>query len=124
MDIYVAAFGQLINFDKSSLTFNTNVKEEIMLSVSNIMGVQRGGGPGVYLGLPSLIGRNKKEILGFIKNKITQRMKSWNHKFLSRAGREVLLKSIIQAIPSFAMKVFLLPKGLITEIKRIMNCLW
>lgn len=77
-----------------------------------------------YLGLPSLVGRNKREVLGYIKNRILSRIQSWNHRFLARAGREVLLKSVVQAIPSFAMNVFLFPMSMIKEIECIMNGFW
>lgn len=82
------------------------------------------GNSGNYLGLPSLIGRNESEILGFIKKRIVGRIQSWNYKFLSGAGKEVLLKSVLQTLPSFAMNVFLLPLGLIKEIERDMNYFW
>lgn len=84
--------------------------------VGSIMGVRMEGDAGNYLGLPSLVGKNKRDILGFIKSKIVTIISSWNHNFLSRAGREVLIKSVIQAIPSFAMNLFLLHKGLIVVV--------
>lgn len=37
---------------------------------------------------------------------------------------EILLKNVIQAIPTFAMNVFLLPKELRTEIEGAMNPYW
>lgn len=88
------------------------------------MGMIEGNLNGNYLGLPSLIGRNKREILGFIKDKVVGRIKSWTHRFISRAGREVLLKNVIQAIPTFAMSVFLLPIELSKDIERTMNSFW
>lgn len=52
------------------------------------------------------------------------RIKGWTHKFLSRAGREVLLKNVIQAVPTFAMRVFLLPAEMGKDIERTMNSFW
>ncbi|XP_019200084.1 PREDICTED: uncharacterized protein LOC109193683 [Ipomoea nil] len=90
----------------------------------NILGMREGTLNGNYLGLPSVIGRNKREILGFIKDKVLGRSNSLTHKFLPRAWREVLLKNVIQAIPSFAMSVFLLPIEMGKDIEKIMNSFW
>lgn len=89
-----------------------------------ILGVRRAGLTGNYLGLPSMVGRNKKELLGFIKDRIISRIQGWGHGFLSKAGREVLLKAVIQAIPSYTMSVFLLPNNLVREIEVVMNSFW
>lgn len=92
--------------------------------VERVLEVREGDTTGKYLNLPSLIGRNKREILGFLKEKILGRIRSWNAKSLSRVGREVLLKNVIQAMPSFAMMVFLLPGSLCDEVEMLMNAYW
>jgi len=43
---------------------------------------------------------------------------------LSKAGREILLKNVIQALPLYAMSTFLLPKEMIKGIERAMNSFW
>ncbi|PNY06371.1 ribonuclease H, partial [Trifolium pratense] len=78
-------------------------------------------GHGKYLGLPSIIGRDKKSIFSFIKDRIWKKIQSWNSRSLSRAGKEVLIKAVAQAIPSYCMSVFLLPTTLGEEIERMMN---
>lgn len=40
------------------------------------------------------------------------------------AGREVLLKSVAQAIPSYCMGAFLIPHSLYDELQRMMNSFW
>ena len=77
-----------------------------------------------YLGLPSLIRKNKKAIFSFIKDKAWHRMQGWRRKLLSKAGKEVLLKTIVQAIPSYVMSVFLIPLNLCAELERMMNSFW
>ncbi|XP_019161448.1 PREDICTED: uncharacterized protein LOC109158083 [Ipomoea nil] len=63
-------------------------------------------------------------ILGFLKERILNRVRSWNSRFLSRAGREVLLKNVLQALPCFAMMVFALPITRCKEIKVLLNQYW
>lgn len=92
---FANASGQEINFEKSSVSFSGNVKEDMKVIIEGILGINREGYIGKYLGLPSLVGRNKREILGFIKGKIISHVQGWNNRWLSRAGREVLLKNVV-----------------------------
>lgn len=68
--------------------------------------------------------KDRDQILGFIKDKVIGRIKSWNNRFLSRAGREILLKNVLQAIPSYAMSIFLLPQDVCHNIELALNKLW
>ena len=43
---------------------------------------------------------------------------------MSQAGREILIKTIIQAIPTYTMSCFKLPKGLIREIEILIRKFW
>jgi hypothetical protein len=78
--------------------------------LSRIMGVRHVLGTGNYLGLPSMIGRKKKEIFDYIKDRIWKRINSWRGRALSRAGKEVMIKFVLQAIPSYVMSIYLLPE--------------
>ncbi|PWA65154.1 hypothetical protein CTI12_AA306500 [Artemisia annua] len=53
---------------------------------------------------------------------VLKKMQGWKNKLLSQAGREVLIKSVIQSIHSYTMQCYMLPKGflqkLLVHIKR------
>ncbi|XP_031091127.1 uncharacterized protein LOC115996126 [Ipomoea triloba] len=124
LDDYANASGQLINFNKSSIFFSPNVCNILKTSICSILQVEGVGNSSSYLGLPSLIGRSKKDILGFLKDRVLSKIRSWNHKFLSRAGKEVLIKSVVQALPTYAMSVFLIPKDIVRDIECAINAFW
>lgn len=48
---------------------------------------------GMYLGLRKKICGSKRHVLAFIRDQLNDRINSWSAKFLSKRGKEVLLKS-------------------------------
>lgn len=56
-----------------------------------------------YLGLLMVITRSKKEVFGYVRDRIKSKLENWKERLLSSAGREVLLKAIIMAIPIYLM---------------------
>jgi hypothetical protein len=68
-----------------------------------------------------MVGRRKKAIFSYLKNRIWKKCQSWSAWSLSRAGKEVLIRSVAQAIPFYCMGDFLLPTSLCDEIEKIMN---
>ena len=53
-----------------------------------------------------------------------KKLKGWEGRLLSQAGREVLIKFVIQAIPSFAMGCFRIPLGLCNNIEVMIKKFW
>lgn len=74
-----------------------------------------------YLGLPTIVGRSKYQAYRSIKERIWAKISSWKNTFLSQAGKKVMLKVVIQGIPTFTMSVFMLPKKLLKEINSMMG---
>ncbi|ONI06623.1 hypothetical protein PRUPE_5G070700 [Prunus persica] len=110
LDGYCRASGQQINFGKSSLFFSPNTPASIRTQLGAILGMTMVDDPGKYLGLPTMWGRSKKEALQFVKEKLLRKLSRWKQSLLSQAGREVLIKAIVQAVPNYPMRVFLFPK--------------
>uniref|UniRef100_A0A803QQ56 Reverse transcriptase domain-containing protein n=1 Tax=Cannabis sativa TaxID=3483 RepID=A0A803QQ56_CANSA len=77
-----------------------------------------------YLGLPSTMSRKKTTVLGYLKERFWKRLQSWEGKFLSRVGKEVLVKTVAQALPSYAMSALLLPKEISCSIESMMESYW
>ena len=77
-----------------------------------------------YLGLPSLVGRHKKASFNYIRERVWRKIQGWKEKLLSQARREVLIKSVIQAIPTYTMSCFKLPLGLCSEIESLIRKFW
>ncbi|KAM6559477.1 hypothetical protein CsatA_028716 [Cannabis sativa] len=118
------ASGQQVNFSKSSIFFSPNTTAQHRSSICSVLGMVEVSEGSLYLGLPNIIGRNKNSILGFLKNKVMSRINSWDGKFLSRAGKEILLKTVIQSLPTYAMSVFLIPLGICEDIEKLMASFW
>lgn len=63
------------------------------------------------------MGRNKKQMFKQIKERLDTHISGWQSKFLSKAGKVVLIKAVAQAIPTYSMSVFQLPKGVCKKFK-------
>ena len=74
-----------------------------------------------YLGLLVVVGRTRKASLNFIKERVWSKLQGWKEKLLSQAGREILLKAVVQAIPTFTMGYFKLLVGLCHEIEALIR---
>ncbi|GJM94882.1 hypothetical protein PR202_ga11565 [Eleusine coracana subsp. coracana] len=77
-----------------------------------------------YLGLPTTLGRSTKDAFEYMSTKIKGLVGCWAGKEASYAGREVLLKSQAQAIPTYPMSYFLLPKSTCKNMRSIIANYW
>ncbi|XP_031101990.1 uncharacterized protein LOC116005896 [Ipomoea triloba] len=92
--------------------------------VAECMGVRVTEDLGRYLGFPSVLGKNKTAIFRFIEQRVRERIGGWQQKLISKAGREVLIKSIAHSLPIFTMSVYLLPGHTCNAIEKTLNRYW
>lgn len=55
-----------------------------------------------YLGLPLMVGRSKKSVFSFLKERVWKKIQILNVKSLSRVGKAVLIENVAHAIPPIA----------------------
>ncbi|XP_024009751.1 uncharacterized protein LOC112084866 [Eutrema salsugineum] len=121
---YESASRQAINREKSSISFSRKTPPLIKDRVQRTLQIFKEGGIGKYLGLPEHFGRRKKDLFTGIVDKIRQKSLSWSSRFLSSAGKMVLLKSVLSAIPNYAMSCFKLPGSLCHRIQSALTRFW
>ena len=117
---YERAFGQHFNYNKSEISFSKGVPASVRQDIIMHLGVKEVDKHSKYLGLPTIVGRLKKENFLMLKDIVSKKLHAWKGKFMSQPGKEVLLKAVIQAIPTYMMSIFRLPDSLITDIHSIM----
>lgn len=121
---YEKAYGQLINFDKSALTFSPSTSSETIDTIKNMLQISVVTGHDVYLGLPTFSIRAKTLQFGFLRDRLLKKVTACQSKLFSRGGREALIKSILQAIPTFMMSCFKLPMSICKQLRNIMAKFW
>ena len=121
---YEMASRQKINSTKTTIFFSKNVPMTIKELIQNSLGVPEIKEYEKYLGLLAVVGQNKKASLNYIKDRVWGKLQGWKEQLLSQAGNEVLLKAVVQAIPTFAMSCFLLPVGLCQDIEMLIRKFW
>lgn len=124
LEVYARVSGQLINFEKSSMVFNAGIGEEKKAQITQILGVQVVDKLDKYLGMPSVVGKSKQKIFGVIRERIWKRINGWGEKTLSQAGKEVLIKAVLQSIPTYIMPCFSLPGYLINSAEEAIRRFW
>ena len=70
------------------------------------------------------MGRSKKKAFNRIKDQVSRKIAGWKGKLLSNAGREILIKAVAQATPTYTMSCFKLPDLLCADLNSLMGRFW
>ncbi|XP_042942913.1 uncharacterized protein LOC122277099 [Carya illinoinensis] len=121
---YEKASGQVLNKEKSSIFFSKNTSQSTQIQLLQVAGIKSSGTFERYLGLSALVGRAKVATFHSLIDRTWARIANWKTKHLSGAGKEVLLKAVLQAIPTYTMGMFLLPLSISNKLNQMLRQFW
>ena len=124
LDVYEQTSSQQLNREKTSLFFSHNTPQNVQNDIKQCFGVEVIQQHETYLGLSSLVGRSKQNTFRALKERLNNKLSGWKEKMLSQAGKEILIKSVAQAIPTYTMSVFKLPDTLCDEMTSMVHSFW
>jgi hypothetical protein len=110
--------------DKSSVFFSPNTHVDVKVQICNTLNISTEALSDKYLGLLAIVDADRSDCFLHFVERVLQRIKGWKEKLLSIGGKELLIKAVIQAIPIYAMPVFLLPKNICKKITNIISQFW
>ncbi|KAI5406648.1 hypothetical protein KIW84_053111 [Lathyrus oleraceus] len=116
--------GQKINLQKSQMMFSRstiNPKGDIF---TNLLGILMTNKINTYLSLPTAIGKSKTRSFNFLLDRIRKKLYIWKANTISYASRAAVIKAVAQAIPTYVMSFFLLPKSIGKKIDNLDARFW
>lgn len=124
LQLYEAASGQVVNFEKSALTFCLSSSPLVINEIKNALCIPVVKGHELYLGLPTFTLRSKRIIFAPLIVHICTKIQGWAAKLFSASGKELLIKFVLQVIPSYAMLCFKIPFSSCKEIEKLFAKFW
>lgn len=113
-----------MNRDKSVVFFSNNCDEPTKQVVRSVLHIDTEALSDRYLGLPTAIGRSTSEAFDFMATRVKGLIGSWSGRQASCVGREVLIKSVAQAVPTYSMSCFLLAKTTCKKLRAAISNYW
>jgi hypothetical protein len=124
LGLYCRASGQQVNMDKSSIHFAKGCNQVVKDQIMDLFDVHNESLSEKYLGMPSDVGISTNGAFKYLKDRVWKRVQGWLEMLLSAGGKEVLIKSVAQAIPTYSMSCFKLPRGLCHHINSLLRNFW
>lgn len=99
LEMYEKASRQLLNKEKPSIFFSTITPSDVNTIITSTADVRAIGTFKKYLGLLAMLGKNKSKSFHSLLDIIWNWILNWKKKFLLLAGKEILIKAVLQASP-------------------------
>ncbi|XP_021857652.1 uncharacterized protein [Spinacia oleracea] len=124
IDLFCSISGEAINFEKSSVIFSPNTPGPLKNVLKGILGTPSADSLGKYLGCNVEVDGRSSQAYQPLIEKVQRKITSWKYMHLSHAGRIILINSILAALCTNILAVFLLPKSITTRITLMLMHYW
>jgi hypothetical protein len=121
---YEAASGQKVNLQKSSVFFGEGYDQAKKTELKRVIGVTEEALSKRYLGLPTAVGRSKNGCFQYVTERSHSKAGGWKGQGLSKKGKEILVKSVLQATPTYPMSCFGFTKKQFKKLSSISADFW
>ncbi|KAL2904355.1 hypothetical protein RDABS01_003065 [Bienertia sinuspersici] len=112
------ASGLEANSGKSEI-FAANIEEGDLEQICQVSGFQKGKWPFKYLGTPIRNRKISRSDCELLVHKMTLRIRGWQTRHISFAGRLQLVNSMLMSICTYWMQIMVLPTAVLKEINSI-----
>ena len=119
LDEFCVESGQKVSMEKSRIYFSPSVQPKIKSGIYSRLRIQAMTNIGNYLGFPINHRGVPRNRMNFIVEKVMSKLVGWKARFLSFAGRAVLVKSVMSTIPNYVMQATALPSNLCDKLDKI-----
>lgn len=109
LQAYEAASCQQVNLHKSTVFFSLGISQGRRRELYRLLGTSKCLTSNHYLEFPWFLGRHKVVQYEFLVQRVTKKLSRVNGTALAQAGRGLVIKVVIQAIPTHLMSYLLLP---------------
>jgi hypothetical protein len=106
---FTEASGMSLNLEKSKLYF-FNTPPPVQHHISRLLGIPRSSLPSNYLGIPLSGAVTSSISWDSLLLSIANRLRNWTFRPLNIPSRLVLLKSFLQALPTYLFTTLAAPK--------------
>ena len=69
-------------------------------------------------------GGSKIQVLSFVQDRLNNRVNGWTLRFFTKGGKEVIIKSVITALPNHTMSSYWLPKATVKKLTSVVSQFW
>lgn len=126
LDLFLQASGGKLNNNKCKI-YTWNVPRHITQRISRILEIpaQLSWTHFMYLGLPLARESIKSEVWANLVEKMRGKLQGWGMQWLNLAGRTVLIKSVLSALPIYQFAITLAPSSIHKHMELILRSfLW
>jgi hypothetical protein len=121
---YEVSSGQKVNLQKSSIFFGPGCNADLKRDLKQNIGIECEALTECYLGLPTVVGRSKEGTFKYLTDRSWGKVKGLKGQGMSKEGRGILVKSVLQAVPAYAMSCFQLNKSQCKKLSLVSSTFW